>query len=297
MLHRLAQWCSLQLPCALVLWLPMCGQPLAALDQPNDLPAQHADLLASLQRESQWLRGELEHLQQQKQRRQQQHLLQHHLWSSVGGAKGTLAPKRGRILVLTLCAGTVYFGTHCGAFFASFERAYGPAARENRVVAFTTSVDPHILDIARDRFVPWATFEAFEAHTELHDDGTRGSYGIECDRKEGDKKRQCQISGDMLTRNLRTGSNVIAKFHRAAAYLERHGADFDYAIVMDSDVLFVQPLDHSSLCPGAVWDVGFTAYGPDFTAPWADSAADVGRTKRGFVRINVGVVVLRLIDL
>jgi len=211
--------------------------------------------------------------------------------------KGTLAPKGGRILVLTLCAGTVYFGTHCGAFFASFERAYGPAASENRVVAFATSVDPHILDIARDRFVPWATFEAFEAHTELHDDGTRGSYGIECDRKEGDKKRQCQISGDMLTRNLRTGSNVIAKFHRAAAYLERHGADFDYAIVMDSNVLFVQPLDHSSLCPGAVWDVGFTAYGPDFTAPWADSAADVGRTKRGFVRINVGVVVLRLIDL
>merc|ERR1711963_557970 len=58
----------------------------------------------------------MEQQKQQRQQRQQQRLLQQHLWSSGGGAEGSFPPKEKRILVLTLCAGTVYFGTHCGPF-------------------------------------------------------------------------------------------------------------------------------------------------------------------------------------
>jgi len=45
------------------------------------------------------------------------------------------------------------------------------------------------------------------------------------------------------------------------------------------------------------WDVAFTVYDPDLVPPWAEGAAQVGRTSAGFTRINAGVVLLSLASL
>merc|ERR1719424_1185697 len=71
----------------------------------------------------------------------------------------------GSTIFITMCAGTLYFNTYCGPFFASFERAYGAAVTKHRLVALTSSVDPALLEVARKRFAPWGHFESLSHDT------------------------------------------------------------------------------------------------------------------------------------
>jgi len=274
--------------------------------------------VASLAREAQWLRQELGRLRREAPGE-----------AAAGPERGALEDARGAppaargahggLLVLTLCMGTSYFSTHCGPFFASFERAYGAAAAGHRVVAFTANVQPRVLEAARERFKPWGKFDPFVLegpHYPLHDDNAEATYGMRCNRAEGEEKR-CFIRKGAFVNNLKSGANVVIRFRQAASYIAEHGNDFQFVAIMDSDMLFVQPLDdflfgpatselRAECMPGATcedarqarvpedsWDLAFTAYGSDLAVPWAEAPERVGRTKSGFRRINSGMVLLR----
>mmetsp|Transcript_87476 Transcript_87476/g.282609 ORF Transcript_87476/g.282609 Transcript_87476/m.282609 type:complete len:558 (+) Transcript_87476:96-1769(+) len=223
----------------------------------------------------------------------------------------------GRTLFLTMCAGSHYFDTYCGPFFASFERAYGASARRHRLVAFVADVDEHLVEAARKRFSPWGQFESLKDGKIDIKGGSDQLFGgkapgggtdmFVCKFKE-DGTKMC-LTDESSKRDEQVAVDSLWFPWRIISYLKEHEADFCYAAVLDSDMLFVRPLGRFlPLCTkddvagnlpngshvGASWDVAFTAYGPEFRVPWADDAAKVGRTKAGLTRINCGVVLLSL---
>mmetsp|Transcript_87478 Transcript_87478/g.282626 ORF Transcript_87478/g.282626 Transcript_87478/m.282626 type:complete len:488 (+) Transcript_87478:96-1559(+) len=208
----------------------------------------------------------------------------------------------GRTLFLTMCAGSHYFDTYCGPFFASFERAYGASARRHRLVAFVADVDEHLVEAARKRFSPWGQFESLKDGKIDIKGGSDQLFGgkapgggtdmFVCKFKE-DGTKMC-LTDESSKRDEQVAVDSLWFPWRIISYLKEHEADFCYAAVLDSDMLFVRPLGRFlPLCTkddvagnlpngshvGASWDVAFTAYGPEFRVPWADDAAKVGRTK------------------
>lgn len=221
----------------------------------------------------------------------------------------------GSTLFITMCAGTVYFTTYCGPFFASFERAYGPAnVLKHRLVALTSNVDPRLLAAARKRFRPWGHFETL-SQEDLRDGKafTESHYGsaaewqddaLECGVELHPGQTGCKLSSESIDkRDMKTSLDSLWFPWRVAAYLRDHASGFCYAAVMDSDLLFVRPLgqflpdcslQNDIAIPAVDWDVAFTVYDPKFRVPWADEPSKVGRTGKGFRRINCGVVLLSL---
>lgn len=238
-------------------------------------------------------------------------------------------------LFLTMCAGSDYFVNVCGPFLASFERAYGEEAQTHRLVTCTARVEQELVDIARRRFSPWALFEPLPRMGNMHDD-IETIYDT-MDTCVPDDKGDCIVPEETLeTRDTKTTMDSLWFPSFVADYLKDQGKEFRYAVIMDSDVLFVRKLGpflaggpvassdgvaeeeeahateyfagaqdgvgHTSAIGDAAdaaasradWDVAFTVYGPDFTAPWAADAAGVGRTHGGFTRVNCGVVLLSL---
>mmetsp|Transcript_118565 Transcript_118565/g.382783 ORF Transcript_118565/g.382783 Transcript_118565/m.382783 type:complete len:562 (-) Transcript_118565:101-1786(-) len=218
--------------------------------------------------------------------------------------------EHGRAMFITMCAGATYFDTYCGPFLASFERAYGAAASQHRVVVFHVSIEPQMLEVAKERFSPWAHFQPLwqnltgdmDEHYNTTTTGNSDSMVCEWD---GGRIKHCNITEDGLKHrgSKVSRNNYLFPFH-VASYLAAHGQGFCYAVLIDSDTLFVRPigrfLPKCELGEAAKdqvdWDVAFTVYDPEFMVPWAEDPADVGRTARGFSRVNTGVILLNLLD-
>eukprot|EP00931_Biecheleriopsis_adriatica_P101518 TRINITY_DN76636_c0_g1_i1.p1 TRINITY_DN76636_c0_g1~~TRINITY_DN76636_c0_g1_i1.p1 ORF type:complete len:539 (-),score=97.93 TRINITY_DN76636_c0_g1_i1:47-1663(-) len=216
----------------------------------------------------------------------------------------------GSTVFLTMCAGGMYFDTYCGPLFASFERAYGAAVVKHRFVAFTLHVPLQTLESARKRFSPWGLFQNLTDYiTDAHiDGGTEQHYGeqtemdsgsIVCGKKHGVK--MCEVpSYGQANRDKKTELDSLWFPNAVAAYLENESEGFKFAVLTDSDMLFVGPLGqylraNSEDAAGPPdWDVAFTVYDPDFHVPWHDDPAEAGRTLGGYSRINCGVVLLNL---
>lgn len=225
----------------------------------------------------------------------------------------------GRALFITMCAGTHYFQVYCGPLFASFERAYrmeqSHAGANHRLVAFTSQVDRRILEVASRRFAPWGHFEEAEAgggrtEEEVMKDvftaDTELGHALYCEQDREDDKKVCRLSDDSeVSREKKTMLDSMWFPRTAVRYLEEHlNESFCYAAIVDSDMLFSQGLAgylRDWGCGGGEpepgsgeWDVAFTVYDPDFRVPWSKDAADVGRTRSGYRRINGGVLLLSL---
>jgi len=205
----------------------------------------------------------------------------------------------GRTLFVAMCAGTSYFDSFCGPFLASFERAYDAAALKHRVVIFTASVDPKMLQAAKSRFAPWVDFEPLPE--EAGQDFAVADDNMVCEFEEG-KITVCNAVANSVTgrQNKVVRNNVMLPVH-IEAYLKRGKAtEFCYVVIIDSDTLFVRPL--GAFLPDCTaesgwqvdWEVGITVYDPDFHVPWAEDPAEAGRTSGGFSRINAGVVLISL---
>jgi len=87
-----------------------------------------------------------------------------------------------------------------------------------------------------------------------------------------------------------------------ATYLVEHAKGFCYTVLIDSDTLIVRPIgQYLPKCDDPQtqvdWDVAFTAYDPEFVAPWAEDSSEVGRTRNGYSRVNTGVVLVNLRDI
>lgn len=215
----------------------------------------------------------------------------------------------GPTIFATMCAGTAYFDAYCGTFLASFERAYGSAAGSHRVVVFHASVDQGVLNAAKERFGPWAHFEALprgdlvgEEKEHYDSQVTGNSDNMVCGYTD-DKRLHCQVTeegsqhrGEKVDRN-----NFWFPVH-VSSYAKAHASEgYCHLVLIDSDTLFVRPLgqflpDCASDDPQQAWDVGFTVYDPNFLVPWAETSAEVGRTRSGLTRLNTGVVLVRLHD-
>lgn len=216
----------------------------------------------------------------------------------------------GASIFLTMCAGATYFDTYCGPFLASFERAYGAAASDHRVVVFHAAVEPGMLASAQERFKPWAHFEPLprggltgegEEDDNYNTTITGNSDNMVCELGEG-KILSCNVTDEGVENRGKKVSknNHWLPFHMAA-YLAEHGDGYCYTVLIDSDTLFVRPigqfLPKCDDSQGSIdWDVAFTTYDPEFVAPWAEDSADVGRTKKGYSRVNTGVVLVSLRD-
>ncbi|CAJ1418201.1 unnamed protein product [Effrenium voratum] len=193
----------------------------------------------------------------------------------------------GSTLFLTMCAGKSYFELYCGPFFASFERAYGAAVLRHQVVAFTVHVSAALQAAAAQRFAPWGRFEAltrYVSEVEGPDGGTEQHYGEDSETESGaitcfrtSKGRlACNVpEHGQETRDTKTQLDSLWFPQAVAAYLDGHGKNFDFAVLMDSDTLFVGPLGRQ-LAPTVDWDVAFTVYDPAMKVPWSDNPAEAG---------------------
>jgi len=205
-----------------------------------------------------------------------------------------------------------------GLFFASFEHAYGAFASKHRLVALTADIEPVLLNAARTRFAPWGLFE------DLPNDGANQFFNSS---KEGDQfvckivdgKEHCGASDKGVDdKDLKTALDGVWFPMWVAKYMQKRREQFCYLSVIDSDMLFIQPvgrylpdcgrMEASAVPPlksdaakskGAEWpdwDVSFAAYGPELKVPWADNARKVGLTKNNFTRPNGGMVMVSLRD-
>jgi len=217
--------------------------------------------------------------------------------------------EHGSTLFLAMCAGSVYFDTYCGPFLASFERAYGASASRHRVVAFTADVDERLRDAAEKRFSPWARIEVLQKAQMSLKGGSEQIYGKQAESQsenmacsmDGNRIKHCEMFKEALdSRDFRTMLDSLMFPWRITQYLKEHADGFCYAAIMDSDMLFVQPLgQYLPKCEtggGADWDVAFTVYDHKFKVPWADDPAAAGRTQHGLSRVNCGLVLLNLHD-
>jgi len=211
-------------------------------------------------------------------------------------------------MFITMCAGSVYFDAYCGPLLASFERAYGGAASKHRFLVFHSSVDAPLLESAAERFRPWAHFEPLprvglngKEQDDYNSTTTGNSDNLIC-HMQGSKDMVCQVTSDGVENrgNKVNNNNFEFPFH-VSKYLKKHRHEnFCHAVLLDSDTLIVRPLGRflneceSGLGRQVDWDLAFTVYDEQFSAPWAADVTEVSRTRNGLSRINAGVVLLSL---
>lgn len=281
-------------------------------------------LVANLQKEVAGLRTELAWLRLDNQVLRGQS----NVGRDAGPPGGTRRPPpdpdaaHGSTLFITMCAGTLYFDTYCGPLFASFERAYGAAAARHRIAAFYVDVDEGLLAAAKERFSPWLRVVALPQDAkEGMKGGSAKTYGkdtegkgdnVKCMFAEG-RVTSCRVQEEAQdNRDFKTMIDSLWFPWRIARYLKENADGFCYMAVMDSDVLFVNPLGHylpdcsrgavlagagvGGHGGGADWDVAFTVYDEHLKVPWAEDPAKVGRTKNGLTRLNCGLVLVSLRD-
>lgn len=211
----------------------------------------------------------------------------------------------GRTLFLTVCAVASDFNTFCGPLFVSFERAYREEASRHRLVAFVSpGLDQSMLRLAEARFAPWLRFEYIDGtagHVQATAGFQPGSWSgaqVVCTPAEAGQPRKCRpaaADADSADKQATTSRNSILQLQRAQAYLREHDEAFQYAVMLDSDVLFAQPLGQF-LTAVADWDVAVSAYDEELSTPWAASAEEVGMTRRGYRRLSAGVMLFSLRD-
>merc|ERR1719221_1133622 len=107
-----------------------------------------------------------------------------------------------------------------------------------------------------------------------------------CELGEG-RIKNCNVTEEgIIGRGAKVSRNNNWFPIHVAEYLQANrGEGFCYAVLIDSDTLFVRPLGPflPPFEPGARrtvdWDVAFTVYDPAFSAPWAKESSEVGRTQ------------------
>lgn len=223
----------------------------------------------------------------------------------------------GPTVFFTLCAGVDYFDRYCGPLLLSFERVYGASgATRHRIVVFTKTVKGSQLQQAQARFGHFTEFisDASDGGMPGEPD-TSQEWSIFKDRLDlvcapsgPEGQMNCKASGyDEQMRNVRTTFDSVVFPLRAAKQMrairkEPDGMRFCYFALIDSDMLFVRPLDiflpdcgsGFEAAPAVDWHAAFTYYDKQFSVPWADSAEAVARTPAGLVRLNCGVALFSL---
>ena len=86
--------------------------------------------------------------------------------------------------------------------------------------------------------------------------------------------------------------------HHGASLVGNH-AGFEYVVICDSDILFVDTLDEYltefDLQTGRPWDASFTFYDEHFVPPWARHVDDVRLSRNGnLTRIQGGMILFNL---
>ncbi|CAJ1351683.1 unnamed protein product [Effrenium voratum] len=153
---------------------------------------------------------------------------------------------------------------------------------------------------------------SYVSEVEGPDGGTEQHYGEDSETESGaitcfrtSKGRlACNVpEHGQETRDTKTQLDSLWFPQAVAAYLDGHGKNFDFAVLMDSDTLFVGLVPSNEFSDGTACPVFQTA----MKVPWSDNPAEAGwqelpgvgsqsETPKGYARINCGVVLLNLAD-
>ncbi|CAE7255581.1 unnamed protein product [Symbiodinium sp. CCMP2592] len=222
-------------------------------------------------------------------------------------------PEQGRTLFLSMCMGTEYFDKFCAPFLGSYRMMYGgfPSGWHSMRV-WTIHVDASHLNRAKALFAG-VQFEegSFEVLSRRFEDEVAEGTGLEDFLREDQDKTddgstgcfECQVGSkafcdcDPRVHDEKVVFNNIYFLEWVLSQVEQtDGLGFQYVVVIDSDMLFVQQLVRFlPREPAAEWEYAFTFYDRHHRVPWGHNE-DVAKTKNAHVRINSGVQIFRYTD-
>ncbi|CAE7307458.1 unnamed protein product [Symbiodinium sp. CCMP2592] len=222
-------------------------------------------------------------------------------------------PEQGRTLFLSMCMGPEYFDKFCAPFLASFQVAYGRApAGWHKLKVWSVGVNKSQLERASDLFsssgvefeessldemsrryaAEHAEGSGVEGylHEDLQANGVDGATGcFECDLADS---AECHCDPGVHDEKV-IFNNIYFLRWVVAQFEATRDSGFQYMVFLDSDMLFLQPLDQFlPRWPASEWEYAFTVYDKHHEVPWGTNE-EVAQTRNGFVRFNAGVQFFR----